>query len=47
MSLQSPTVAIVGATGAVGGELITSLECRDFPLERFGKTPRLMVCNLP
>jgi len=34
MSLQHPTVAIVGATGAVGGELIGCLERRDFPLER-------------
>ena len=34
MSLQSPTVAIVGATGAVGSELIGCLERRDFPLER-------------
>jgi aspartate-semialdehyde dehydrogenase len=34
MSLHHPTVAIVGATGAVGGELIGCLERRDFPLER-------------
>jgi aspartate-semialdehyde dehydrogenase len=34
MSLQHPTIAIVGATGAVGGELIGCLESRDFPLER-------------
>jgi aspartate-semialdehyde dehydrogenase len=34
MSLQHPTVAIVGATGAVGAELIACLERRDFPLER-------------
>lgn len=34
MSLCHPTVAIVGATGAVGGELIGCLERRDFPLER-------------
>ena len=34
MSLHHPTVAIVGATGAVGGELIACLEQRDFPLER-------------
>ena len=29
-----PTVAIVGATGAVGGELIDCLEQREFPLSR-------------
>jgi aspartate-semialdehyde dehydrogenase len=34
MSLQHPTVAIVGATGAVGAELLGCLERRDFPLER-------------
>jgi aspartate-semialdehyde dehydrogenase len=34
MSLHHPTVAIVGATGAVGGELIGCLERRSFPLER-------------
>jgi len=34
MSLSHPTVAIVGATGAVGGELIGCLERRRFPLER-------------
>jgi len=34
MSLHHPTVAIVGATGAVGGELIACLERRAFPLER-------------
>jgi aspartate-semialdehyde dehydrogenase len=34
MSLHHPTVAIVGATGAVGGELIACLETRNFPLER-------------
>ncbi len=34
MSLNEPTVAIVGATGAVGGELIACLESRNFPLER-------------
>lgn len=34
MSLSHPTVAIVGATGAVGGELIGCLERRQFPLER-------------
>jgi aspartate-semialdehyde dehydrogenase len=34
MSLHHPTVAIVGATGAVGGELIGCLERRRFPLER-------------
>lgn len=34
MSLHQPTVAIVGATGAVGGELIACLESREFPLER-------------
>ncbi|MBC8749772.1 MULTISPECIES: hypothetical protein [Paraburkholderia] len=28
----SPRVAIVGATGAVGGELIRCLEARNFPL---------------
>ena len=32
MSLSNPTVAIVGATGAVGSELIGCLERRDFPL---------------
>ena len=30
----APTVAIVGATGAVGSELIACLEQRDFPLSR-------------
>ncbi|HEY0646785.1 aspartate-semialdehyde dehydrogenase [Phenylobacterium sp.] len=30
-SLRNPTVAIVGATGAVGAELIRCLEQRDFP----------------
>jgi aspartate-semialdehyde dehydrogenase len=30
--LRKPVVAIVGATGAVGGELIRVLEARDFPL---------------
>ena len=30
-SLRNPTVAIVGATGAVGAELIRCLEERDFP----------------
>ena len=34
MSLHHPTVAIVGATGAVGVELIGCLEQRSFPLER-------------
>jgi aspartate-semialdehyde dehydrogenase len=34
MSLHHPTVAIVGATGAVGAELIGCLERRAFPLER-------------
>lgn len=34
MSLQHPTVAIVGATGAVGDALIGCLERRDFPLAR-------------
>ena len=32
MSLNNPSVAIVGATGAVGMELISCLERRDFPL---------------
>jgi aspartate-semialdehyde dehydrogenase len=34
MSLHHPTVAIVGATGAVGAELIGCLERRAFPMER-------------
>jgi aspartate-semialdehyde dehydrogenase len=34
MSLQHPTLGIVGATGAVGAELIGCLESRSFPLER-------------
>jgi aspartate-semialdehyde dehydrogenase len=34
MSLHHPTVAIVGATGAVGAELIGCLERRAIPLER-------------
>jgi len=34
MSLSNPTVAIVGATGAVGSELIGCLEQRNFPLSR-------------
>ena len=33
MSLHHPTVAIVGATGAVGAELLACLESRDFPVE--------------
>lgn len=32
MTLHHPSVAIVGATGAVGAELIACLEQRDFPL---------------
>jgi aspartate-semialdehyde dehydrogenase len=32
MSLNNPSIAIVGATGAVGTELIACLEQRDFPL---------------
>jgi aspartate-semialdehyde dehydrogenase len=32
MSLNNPSVAIVGATGAVGTELIACLEQREFPL---------------
>ena len=31
-SLRNPVVAIVGATGAVGAELIRCLEERDFPV---------------
>jgi aspartate-semialdehyde dehydrogenase len=34
MSLQAPSVAIVGATGAVGTEMIGCLEQREFPLSR-------------
>jgi len=34
MSLHHPTVAIVGATGAVGAELIGCLERREFPMDR-------------
>jgi aspartate-semialdehyde dehydrogenase len=34
MSSQFPNVAVVGATGAVGTELITCLEQRQFPLRR-------------
>ena len=34
MSLHHPTVAIVGATGAVGAELLACLETRGFPLDR-------------
>ena len=34
MSLHHPVVAIVGATGAVGGELIGCLESRNLPLEK-------------
>ena len=34
MSLNSPRVAIVGATGAVGTEMIRCLEQRGFPLSR-------------
>jgi aspartate-semialdehyde dehydrogenase len=34
MSLRHPTLAIVGATGAVGSEMIGCLESRDVPLER-------------
>ena len=31
-SLRNPSVAIVGATGAVGAELVQCLEARDFPV---------------
>ena len=34
MSLSHPSVAIVGATGAVGAELIACLEQRNFPLSK-------------
>lgn len=34
MSLSSPAVAVVGATGAVGTEIIACLEQRRFPLRR-------------
>src|SRR6185437_14840475 len=34
MTLNNPTVAIVGATGAVGGALIDCLERRNFPLSK-------------
>ena len=34
MSLHHPIVAVVGATGAVGGELIACLQDRNFPLDR-------------
>jgi aspartate-semialdehyde dehydrogenase len=42
MSLNNPSVAIVGATGAVGTELIACLEQRDFPLRdlRLFASPR-------
>ena len=42
MSLNHPSVAIVGATGAVGSELIACLEQRDFPLRslRLYASPR-------
>jgi aspartate-semialdehyde dehydrogenase len=42
MSLNRPSVAIVGATGAVGTELIACLEQRDFPLRslRLYASPR-------
>jgi aspartate-semialdehyde dehydrogenase len=42
MSLNHPSVAIVGATGAVGTELIACLEQRDFPLRslRLFASPR-------
>jgi aspartate-semialdehyde dehydrogenase len=42
MSLNHPSVAIVGATGAVGTELIACLEQRDFPLRslRLYASPR-------
>lgn len=41
-SLNNPSVAIVGATGAVGTELIACLEQRDFPLRslRLFASPR-------
>ncbi len=31
---ESYTIAVVGATGAVGNEMIRILEARDFPLGR-------------
>ena len=34
MSLNHPSVAIIGATGAVGAELLLCLEQRNFPLSR-------------
>jgi aspartate-semialdehyde dehydrogenase len=34
MDLHSPSVAVVGATGAVGAEMIACLERRGFPLSR-------------
>jgi aspartate-semialdehyde dehydrogenase len=34
MSLRSPNLAVVGATGAVGTEMISCLEQRQFPLSR-------------
>ncbi len=42
MSLNNPSVAIVGATGAVGTELIACLESREFPLRslRLFASPR-------
>jgi aspartate-semialdehyde dehydrogenase len=42
MSLNHPSVAIVGATGAVGAELIACLEQREFPLRalRLYASPR-------
>ena len=39
MSLHHPVVAIVGATGAVGGELIGCLESRNFPLDGCACSP--------
>lgn len=53
---QSPSVAVVGATGAVGAEMVTCLERRNFPLSRLkllasprsaGKSARFQGRDIP
>ena len=55
-SISRPSVAVVGATGAVGGELLRCLEQRRFPLSGLrlfasarsaGKTLRFQGAALP
>ena len=49
MEMSNPVVAVVGATGAVGAELMRCLEQRRFPLEqlRLFASPRSAGKRLP